>query len=590
MTEEARQKLGTRIVPRIIQDEMKQSYLDYSMSVIVGRALPDVRDGLKPVHRRVLYAMWESSLMHDKPFRKSAFVVGRVLSAYHPHGDAAVYDTMTRLAQDFSLRYPLIDGQGNWGSIDGDSAAAMRYCVTGDSLIVTEKGLLRIDEISTEENININVLSKDKKINKSSKWFDSGYHPTIKITTNKGYYLTGSKNHPVLTLNRDETGKPVFLWKLLENIEKGDFVIIDRSVDTLWPKENLDLSPYYPKIKKTAKVRILPKYLNMDLAYILGSFISEGSLTDIKIEFCNCDEKWVDNLSEKWIRLFPDSRLHKFKKKPSSYGKKEYFRLECHCRYTLEFLRNIGLEPVKSAEKIIPKVILKSPEKIVAIFLNAYFEGDGGIDYSSKMAELSCCSASEKLLSELQIVLLRFGIESAKRYDKYRFIHRLFIRGKRNVTRFYKDIGFFSERKKRKLEFVVLNYKKDYSVTDYVPFISNFVRNLSHNEFVIKHNFDRYSSMEKNYKQIASILLKKTKSDYSSIFEYFLTYNYLFEPIAKIENAGIQKVYSIKVESDCHSFISNGFVSHNTEAKLAPIAMELLEDLELKKLDLEMIQ
>ncbi len=127
MTEETGQKLGTRIVPRIIQEEMKQSYLDYSMSVIVGRALPDVRDGLKPVHRRVLYAMWDANLLHDKPFRKSAFVVGRVLSAYHPHGDAAVYDTMVRLAQDFSMRYPLIDGQGNWGSIDGDSAAAMRY-------------------------------------------------------------------------------------------------------------------------------------------------------------------------------------------------------------------------------------------------------------------------------------------------------------------------------------------------------------------------------------------------------------------------------------------------------------------------------
>ncbi len=127
MTEENIPKLGTRIVPRIIQDEMKQAYLDYSMSVIVGRALPDVRDGLKPVHRRVLYAMWEAGLTHDKPFRKSAFVVGRVLSAYHPHGDTAVYDTMVRLAQDFSMRYPLIDGQGNWGSIDGDSAAAMRY-------------------------------------------------------------------------------------------------------------------------------------------------------------------------------------------------------------------------------------------------------------------------------------------------------------------------------------------------------------------------------------------------------------------------------------------------------------------------------
>ena len=127
MTEENIPKLGTRIVPRIIQDEMKQSYLDYSMSVIVGRALPDVRDGLKPVHRRVLYAMWESSLLHDKPFRKSAFVVGRVISALHPHGDAAVYDTLVRLAQDFSMRYPLVDGQGNWGSIDGDHSAAMRY-------------------------------------------------------------------------------------------------------------------------------------------------------------------------------------------------------------------------------------------------------------------------------------------------------------------------------------------------------------------------------------------------------------------------------------------------------------------------------
>ncbi|MEK6943065.1 MAG: DNA gyrase subunit A [Nanoarchaeota archaeon] len=127
MTENQGSQLGTKIVPRIIQDEMKKAYLDYSMSVIVGRALPDARDGLKPVHRRVLYAMWESGLLHNKPYRKSAYVCGQTMSKFHPHGDAAIYDTMTRLAQDFSLRYPLIDGQGNWGSIDGDRAAAMRY-------------------------------------------------------------------------------------------------------------------------------------------------------------------------------------------------------------------------------------------------------------------------------------------------------------------------------------------------------------------------------------------------------------------------------------------------------------------------------
>ena len=127
MAEETEQKLGTRIVPRLINEEMKQSYLDYSMSVIVGRALPDVRDGLKPVHRRVLYTMWELSLLHDKPFKKSANVVGNCMAKFHPHGDAAIYDTMVRLAQDFSMRYLLINGQGNFGSIDNDPAAAMRY-------------------------------------------------------------------------------------------------------------------------------------------------------------------------------------------------------------------------------------------------------------------------------------------------------------------------------------------------------------------------------------------------------------------------------------------------------------------------------
>jgi len=110
-----------------IKDEMEKSYIDYSMSVIVGRALPDVRDGLKPVHRRILFSMSEQSLTPEKPYRKSATVVGDVLGKYHPHGDSAVYEAMVKMAQKFSIRYPLVDGQGNFGSIDGDSAAAMRY-------------------------------------------------------------------------------------------------------------------------------------------------------------------------------------------------------------------------------------------------------------------------------------------------------------------------------------------------------------------------------------------------------------------------------------------------------------------------------
>ena len=115
-----------RILPRLIEEEMQQSFINYSMSVIVARALPDVRDGLKPVHRRILYAMNELGLVPGRPYKKSATVVGDVLGKYHPHGDQSVYDALARMAQDFSMRDILVDGQGNFGSIDGDSPAAMR--------------------------------------------------------------------------------------------------------------------------------------------------------------------------------------------------------------------------------------------------------------------------------------------------------------------------------------------------------------------------------------------------------------------------------------------------------------------------------
>src|SRR5256885_5742552 len=125
-------------VPISIQEEMRTSYLDYAMSVIVGRAIPDARDGLKPVHRRILYSAYEAGLVPTSPYKKSATIVGAVLGSYHPHGDASVYDAMVRLAQDFSMRYPLIDGQGNYGSVDGDPAAAYRYTEARLSKIALE--------------------------------------------------------------------------------------------------------------------------------------------------------------------------------------------------------------------------------------------------------------------------------------------------------------------------------------------------------------------------------------------------------------------------------------------------------------------
>ncbi len=152
-----------KIIPVALEEEMKSSYIDYSMSVIVARALPDVRDGLKPVHRRVLFGMHELGVAHNKPYKKSARIVGEVLGKYHPHGDTAVYDSMVRMVQDFSLRYPLVDGQGNFGSVDGDSPAAMRY---------TEARLARIaDEMLRD-------LDKDT-VNFAPNFDDSLQEPTV---------------------------------------------------------------------------------------------------------------------------------------------------------------------------------------------------------------------------------------------------------------------------------------------------------------------------------------------------------------------------------------------------------------------------
>src|SRR5437763_15887135 len=138
----ALEALTGRIEERELTQEMRSSYLDYAMSVIVGRALPDVRDGLKPVHRRVLYSMWSNGIRAGRPFVKSARIVGDVMGNFHPHGDQAIYDTLVRMAQPFSLRYPLVDGKGNFGSVDDDPPAAQRY---------TEARLQRLAEEILEE-------------------------------------------------------------------------------------------------------------------------------------------------------------------------------------------------------------------------------------------------------------------------------------------------------------------------------------------------------------------------------------------------------------------------------------------------------
>ncbi len=202
--------LFEKIVPVTIEDEMKGSYIDYAMSVIVARALPDVRDGLKPVHRRVLYGMYELGLFHNKPFKKSARIVGEVLGKYHPHGDAAVYDTMVRMVQDFSLRYPLVEGQGNFGSIDGDSPAAMRYTEARLSRIAEEM-LRDLDKNTVDFTPNFDDSLQEPTVLPS-------YIPNLLINGASGIAVGMATNIPPHNLNEIVDG----LVALIKDPELSD--------------------------------------------------------------------------------------------------------------------------------------------------------------------------------------------------------------------------------------------------------------------------------------------------------------------------------------------------------------------------------
>lgn len=233
-------RAGANVFDNSLTTEIEDSYLEYAYSVIHSRALPDARDGLKPVHRRILFSMNENGYRPTHAYVKSSRVIGDVMGRYHPHGDMAIYDAMVRLAQDFSMNAPLIDGHGNFGSPD-DGPAASRYCVTGDTRIRLANGASpRIADLvdlpaDSEADADFAVLDKDGKTVRVEKVFNSGVHPTLRITSTSGFSLRGSENHLVLCLEAP-MGVPLFQWRRLDELEPGAVVCVARNA-------GLDLAP-----------------------------------------------------------------------------------------------------------------------------------------------------------------------------------------------------------------------------------------------------------------------------------------------------------------------------------------------------------
>jgi DNA gyrase subunit A len=571
-----------RIEPIDIADEMQQAFIDYSMSVIASRALPDVRDGLKPVHRRILYAMDEAGNTADKPFRKSAKTVGEVIGNYHPHSDVAVYDALVRLAQDFSLRYPLVEGHGNFGSLDADPPAAMRYCVTGDTLVVTDGGLRRIDAVSPngDEDVDISVLSAGGRVNAASKWFDCGEFPTRRVQTRRGYEVAGTLNHPLLTCIAGPGGLPAFAWRTLAEVQPGDWVVLDRS-ERLWPVAQVDLADRHPALPAGSRVERheLPATLDPDLAFLLGVLTAKGAIRGGAIELANVPGDLADLFQSVWHRVFPTCRLHVFGREAVGYGRQSLLQIQVVSLPAIAFLRRLAL-PGKPAHRTVPEAVLRSPQPVAAAFLRGLYAGDGCVERSGRrLLRVGLVSKSRDMLRQVQTLLLRFGIVSTLGADASHGTGQLMVTDRGDLQAFADRIGFAGRSGTAALQAAVA-----VSTTDTVSFLSQFVRAGSRRD---EPDRPSHPNVERPERLGAALpRLQRTLSpDAMAAGARVAGARYLYEQVVAVEDAGPQRVYSVRVDSECHSFVANGFVNHNTEARLSRLAAEMMRDLDKDTVD-----
>jgi DNA gyrase/topoisomerase IV subunit A len=241
MTETAKQ-----IIEIPGDEEISKSFLEYSMSVVYSRAIPDALDGLKPVQRRILYSMQVDGFTHDKNYVKSARPVASCMGTYHPHGDSSIYEALVKMAQDFYLNVPMVDGYGNFGDITGSGAAASRYCVTGDTHVrLADGSSVRIDKLvdmpdDSEKDIDIQVLDRNGEMVNAVKAFNSGVHDIKRVTIANGQTIAGSYNHPLLVMVSNTFGVVEFGWKTLEELEIGNIVCVYRDIRSLEVTNSLD--------------------------------------------------------------------------------------------------------------------------------------------------------------------------------------------------------------------------------------------------------------------------------------------------------------------------------------------------------------
>ncbi|MCG7594204.1 intein-containing DNA gyrase subunit A [Mycobacterium sp. PSTR-4-N] len=561
---------GDRIEPVDIQQEMQRSYIDYAMSVIVGRALPEVRDGLKPVHRRVLYAMFDSGFRPDRGHAKSARSVAETMGNYHPHGDSSIYDTLVRMAQPWSLRYPLVDGQGNFGSPGNDPPAAMRYCVTADAQVRLPLGqTVRIGDVvpgarpNSDTDIELKVLDRHGNPVLADRLFHSGEHQTFTVSTAEGYEVTGTANHPLLCLV-DVGGVPTLLWKLIEEIAPNDRVVLQR----------------------TPPVEFGPgQWHDVMEALLLGAFISEGFVSSNRAGFNNLDRDYFNMVVAAYDSVVGGPR-YVYERQIASGS--NLLELDIHNLSSLRQSRLAELVGQRSAAKAVPDWLWNSPAGVKRAFLRALFEGDGSCSALPRNTiQVSYSTRSEQLAKDVQQMLLEFGVIS-RRYLHATGEHKVAITNRAHAEDFSSRVGFGGAKQCKLLDLLAALPEHAAGLDgDQVPGLAPFIRNecgsrWTDKDWLRRHAVDRISRWRRDG---AEILRHIADPDVKSIAADLTDGRFYYARVASVTDAGVQPVYSLRVETDDHSFITNGFVSHNTEARLTPLAMEMLREIDEETVD-----
>ncbi|OCB27055.1 intein-containing DNA gyrase subunit A [Mycobacterium intracellulare] len=558
-----------RIQPVDIQQEMQRSYIDYAMSVIVGRALPEVRDGLKPVHRRVLYAMYDSGFRPDRSHAKSARSVAETMGNYHPHGDASIYDTLVRMAQPWSLRYPLVDGQGNFGSPGNDPPAAMRYCVTGDALVRLPFGQsVRIGDVvpgakpNTDNVTELKVLDRHGNPVLADRLFHSGDHQTYTVRTAEGYEVTGTANHPLLCLV-DVGGVPTLLWKLIEEIRPDDCVVLQRT-----PPMELGPADWEPTME----------------ALLLGAFVSEGFVSEARAGFNNLDRDFFNTVVAAYDAVVGGTRY--VSERTIASGSLLYV-LDIQNVAALKCSRLWDVVGQRSADKAVPEWLWQAPASVKRAFLQALFEGDGSCSVLPRNTiQISYSTRSQRLAKDVQQMLLEFGVVS-RRYRHAVGEHKVVITNRAQAELFAAQIGF-GGAKQDKLVSILSSMPRCAGMdSDHVPGLARFIRNHSGSRWVDKdwlnrHNIDR---IQRWRTRGAEILSHIADPDVRAIATELTDGRFYYAKVASVTEAGVQPVYSLRVDTEDHAFLTNGFVSHNTEARLTPLAMEMLREIDEETVD-----